>query len=118
MLVNWGKTVTALSLECDEEEARRNETKYGSGKPAMIKEPVGDGDEMRDEYDFSGGVRGKHYQAYRTGHTVRVVKSDGVVEERHFTLDDGAVMLDPDVKIRFPDSGSVNRALRSLVTRN
>jgi len=74
-------------------------------------------DEMREEYDFSGGVRGKHYQAYRAGHVVRVRKSDGSIEERHFTLQDGAVMLDPDLKVRFPDSESVNRALRSLVAR-
>ncbi|MDY0170967.1 MAG: hypothetical protein RBS80_30790 [Thermoguttaceae bacterium] len=38
------------------------------------------------------------------------------MEEHHFTLQDGAVMLDPDLKARFPDSDSVNRALRSLVT--
>lgn len=72
-------------------------------------------DEMREEYDFSGGVRGKHYRAYRAGHLVRVRKSDGSVEERHFTLQDGAVMLDPDLKVQFPDSESVNRALRSLL---
>lgn len=72
-------------------------------------------DEMRDEYDFSHGVRGKHYQAYRAGHVVRVGKSDGSVEERYFTLQDGAVMLDSDLKGQFPDSESVNRALRSLV---
>jgi len=71
--------------------------------------------EMREEYDFSRGVRGKHYHAYREGHTVRVTKADGTVEERHFTLEDGAVMLDPDLKARFPDSESVNRALRTLV---
>ena len=74
-------------------------------------------DEMRAEYDFSQGVRGKHYRAYRAGHVVRVGKSDGSVEERHFTLQDGAVMLDPDLKLQFPDSESVNRALRSLVAR-
>ena len=73
--------------------------------------------EMRDEYDFSHGVRGKHYQKYRAGHTVRVTKSDGSVEERHFTLEDGAIMLDPDLKLRFPDSEAVNRALRSLLAR-
>ncbi|MFH1038427.1 MAG: hypothetical protein V1789_07155 [PVC group bacterium] len=71
--------------------------------------------EMREEYDFSGGVRGKHYRAYRAGHTVRMTKTDGSVEERHFTIEDGAVMLDPDLKARFPDSESVNRALRTLV---
>ena len=71
--------------------------------------------EMRAEYDFSQGVRGKHYRAYRAGHTVQVTKKDGTVEERHFTMEDGAVMLDPDLKVRFPDSESVNRALRTLV---
>ena len=76
-----------------------------------------DTDEMREEYDFSEGVRGKHYGAYRAGHAVRVQKSDGSVEERYFTLEDGAVMLDPDVKDEFPDSESVNRALRSLLTQ-
>lgn len=74
-------------------------------------------DEMRDEYDFSEGVRGKHYDAYRAGHSVRVQKSDGSVEERHFTLQDGAIMLDPDLRAQFPDSESVNKALRSLMTQ-
>lgn len=82
-----------------------------------MKESDHNADEMREEYDFSGGVRGKHYQAYRAGHLVRVLKSDGSVEERHFTLEDGAVMLDPDLKVQFPDSESVNRALRSLVAQ-
>ena len=74
--------------------------------------------EMREEYDFSRGVRGKHYRAYRAGHTVCVTKTDGTVEERHFTLEDGAVMLDPDLKARFPDSESVNRALRTLAVHD
>ncbi len=74
-------------------------------------------DEMREEYDFSQGVRGKHHKAYRAGHVVRIQKSDGSVEQRHFTLQDGAVMLDPDIKVLFPDSESVNRALRSLAAQ-
>jgi hypothetical protein len=82
-----------------------------------MSEPDRDTDEMREEYDFSQGVRGKHYRAYRAGHVVRVRKSDGSVEECHFTLQDGAVMLDPDLKVQFPDSESVNRALRSLVAQ-
>jgi hypothetical protein len=71
--------------------------------------------EMSPEYDFSGGVRGKHYKSWRAGHTVVVQKADGSVEQRHFTLQDGAVMLDPDLRERFPDSESVNNVLRSLV---
>ena len=72
---------------------------------------------MRDEYDFSKGVRAKHCRAYRAGHLVPVHKRDGSVEERYFTLQEGAVMLDPDLKARFPDSDAVNKALRSLVDR-
>ncbi len=72
-------------------------------------------DEMKREYDFSGGVRGKHYRAYRAGHRVRITRKDGSVEEHRFTLEDGAIVLDPDLRSRFPNSDSVNQALRSLV---
>ncbi|PSB02988.1 hypothetical protein [Merismopedia glauca] len=51
-------------------------------------------DEMRPEYDFSGGVRGKYYQAYMESSNV--------------------VILDPDVAEIFRDSASVNEALRLL----
>lgn len=74
------------------------------------------GEEMLSEYDFSQGVRGKHYQAYRAGHAVRLFKADGSVQETHFTLADGAVMIDPDLQARFPTSEAVNAALRSLVS--
>lgn len=73
--------------------------------------------DMREEYDFSGGVRGKHYKAYREGHAVRIYKEDGTTSVQYFTQGDGAVMLDPDVKAHFPDSESVNKALRSLITQ-
>lgn len=72
--------------------------------------------DMREEYDFSGGVRGKHFEAYRKGHTVKIEKRDGSVQVHYFAQEDGAVMLDPDVKKHFPDSDSVNKALRSLIT--
>ena len=52
-------------------------------------------DELRPEYDFSGGVRGKHHAAYKSGTNV--------------------VLLDADVAKAFPDSSSVNRALRLLL---
>ena len=71
--------------------------------------------DMREEYDFSGGVRGKHYKTYRNGHTVRIHKEDGTTSVQYFTQEDGAVMLDPDIKVHFPDSESVNKALRSLI---
>src|SRR5207244_13130079 len=76
------------------------------------------GDEMRSEYDFSGkkGVRGKYYRDYRRGDSVRIHKANGTVATQHFTLQEGAVMLEPDVRKFFPDSESVNKALRSLIS--
>ena len=52
-------------------------------------------DELRPEYDFTSGVRGKHHAAYKAGTNV--------------------VLLDPDVARAFPDSSSVNTALRLLL---
>ena len=73
--------------------------------------------QMRKEYDFSYGVRGKHYKSYREGHTVVINKEDSAKSIRFFTQQEGAVMLDPDVKSHFPDSESVNKALRSIIGR-
>jgi len=52
-------------------------------------------DDMRPEYDFSSGVRGKHHERYKAGTNV--------------------VFLDADVAKVFKDSESVNRALRLLL---
>ena len=82
-----------------------------------MSEAKSSADEMQPEYDFSEGVRGKHYEAYRAGHTVRVTQSDGTVQETQFTLADGAVMIDPDLHSKFPTSEAVNEALRSLVSK-
>jgi len=51
-------------------------------------------DEMRDHYDFRGGVRGKYARRYAEGTNV--------------------VVLDPDVAQMFPDRESVNEALRAV----
>jgi hypothetical protein len=73
--------------------------------------------DMLPEYDFSGkkGVRGKYYDAYQQGHAVRVRQEDGTLITHCFTLENGAVLLTPDVRAYFPDSESVNRALRGLI---
>ena len=87
-------------------------------KESKPSAPIEAQDEMLPEYDFSkmtGGVRGKYYKAYREGHTVRVLQEDGSVEVHFFTLEDGAVMLEPAVRAYFPDSEAVNKALRGLI---
>lgn len=51
---------------------------------------------MRPEYDFTGAVRGKYYERFRRSSNV--------------------VLLDPDVSEAFPNSASVNQALRALAS--
>ncbi|MBI3721797.1 MAG: hypothetical protein HY248_04515 [Fimbriimonas ginsengisoli] len=50
---------------------------------------------MLEEYDFRGGVRGKYAERYAAGTNL--------------------VLLEPDVAAFFPDSHSVNEALRGLI---
>jgi hypothetical protein len=72
-----------------------------SGQPLAGKEEImrnitrNAGPEMKEEYDFSSGVRGKYAKAYTKGTNI--------------------VILDPVVAKEFPDSMSVNEALRSLL---
>ena len=52
-------------------------------------------DDMKQEYDFSKGVRGKYFKRYQAGSNV--------------------VILDPEIAAVFKDSESVNDALRTLM---
>ncbi len=52
-------------------------------------------EEMLQEYDFGGGVRGKYARQYASGCNI--------------------VKLSPDVAEAFPDAEAVNSALRALV---
>ena len=76
--------------------------------------PIAD-DELRSEYDFSSGVRGKHCKVLREeGYTVRVYNDDGTVAERR-VAGERMVMLEPDVFEYFSDAQTVNQALRTLI---
>ena len=63
-------------------------------KKSSKQKPPGDSDTMREEYDFSGGVRGVTAPRYREGSNV--------------------IVVDPDLVDVFPDGESVNEALRAL----
>ena len=68
-------------------------------------------EEIRAECDFSKGVRGKHVKALRNGHETIVHKSDGSTLAR----ENRPIIFEPDVQAHFPDTESVNRALRGLI---
>jgi hypothetical protein len=72
-------------------------------------------EEMRAEYDFSKGERGKFYRPLDKGYTVHVHKKDGNVVVNHYKLAQGTILLAPDVAEYFPDSETVNEALRWLI---
>jgi hypothetical protein len=74
-------------------------------------------DDMLPEYDFKGkkGVRGKYARSLKQGYSIRVTNEDGTVTVKQFVLRENAVVLDPDVKVYFPNSESVNNALRALI---
>jgi len=84
-------------------------------KKGPTKATLKDGDNMRGEYDFTGGTRGRHYRALQAGHTITIRRTDGTIEVREVKPQEGAVVLAPDVREYFPDSQSVNTALRSLI---
>jgi hypothetical protein len=73
--------------------------------------------DMLPEYDFKGkkGVRGNYYLGPNQAHTVQIEYEDGTVTEQHFNSLGHPIMLDPDVFVFFPDSDSVNKALRSII---
>lgn len=71
--------------------------------------------EMRAEYDFSKGVRGKHSRALEAGYTITVHQADGTTVTREVRPKPGAILLAPDVREYFPDSTAVNEALRSII---
>jgi len=86
-------------------------------KKTLSKE-VSEKEDMKSEYDFSsmkGAVRGKYYKAYRAGNKVVIHRIDGTTSIQYFRLEDGAVMLEPDVRRYFSSSESVNKALRLLI---
>lgn len=74
-------------------------------------------DEMLPKYDFSSKdySQGKYHKKFQKGYSVKIRNKNGTISEQHFTLEDGAVLLEPDVKQYFPDSNSVNKALRCLI---
>ena len=61
----------------------------------MNMNQIDEKDTLFEDYDFSDGVRGKHYKQYRTG--------------THL------VLLDPEMAQLFKDSASVNAALKRLI---
>jgi hypothetical protein len=74
-------------------------------------------DDMLPEYKLEGkkGMREKYAKSMQKGYSVRILNEDGTVTIRDFVPKENTVLLDPDVKAYFPDSESVNHALRSLI---
>lgn len=70
--------------------------KKTSAKPARRSRAATERDEIRPEYDWSNALRNPYASRYAAGSNI--------------------VVLEPDVAALFPNSASVNEALRSLAT--
>jgi hypothetical protein len=84
-----------------------------AGTDVKKKKNKSEPDDMLPEYDLKGkkGVRGKYgksRKALQKGYSVRVLNEDGSVTVRDFVPKENTVLRDPDVKVYFPDSESVN----------
>ena len=72
--------------------------------------------DMRSEYNFGGGVRGKYSAALREeGYSIREYNTDGSFTETRVP-GEKTVTLAPDVWEYFPSSQAVNQALRMLIS--
>jgi len=86
-----------FDLSAHVSQRRRNEKimKKPDLSSELISPEVGPDPDMLNEYDFRGGKRGVYAERYAQGTNL--------------------VALAPDVAAVFPDSDSVNEALRTLV---
>ncbi|EIC23703.1 hypothetical protein [Thiorhodovibrio frisius] len=74
-------------------------------------------DEMiKEGYEFSRGVWGKHYRKMREGYQITIHQKDGGTVVKEYLMPPTAVVLEPDVFTRFPNSDAVNEALRRLMS--
>ncbi len=67
---------------------------------------------LLSEYNLAEkkGVRGKYYKAYASGHSVRVYDGAKLVRDDYFAA------IEPSVREFFPDSRSINNALKKLIS--
>ncbi|CAA9340907.1 MAG: hypothetical protein AVDCRST_MAG89-2605 [uncultured Gemmatimonadetes bacterium] len=97
-VLQWMERSRAVVPDAPSGSAIENAARDAPGSVVSGFERTPGDDDMLPEYDFSGGVRGKYAERYSRAANV--------------------VVLDPDVAERFPDSESVNRALRALAATN
>jgi len=67
--------------------------------------------EMLPEYDFRGGVRGKHYKALQQGYTIEIRAADGTISRQEIKRGESSIILESDVREYFPTSEALHTAL-------
>jgi hypothetical protein len=61
-----------------------------------------DEDDLLPEYDFSQGVRGKHHQTDRQGHSVTISYQDGTNSTQHFPSSRVVAKLTTEYQLTLP----------------
>ncbi len=88
-IASWWLYIPNAATEYDSSARDSQATERGLDMKRIKHDP-----DMVEEYDFSGGVRGKYAKRYAEGANV--------------------VVIEPDVAEYFPDHDAVNEALRGL----
>lgn len=97
ILESSGSPSSRIVSAANESESSAQERRHEKSGSNMKKASTKRNDELRPEYDLSklkGGMRGKYYRAASAGTNL--------------------VLIEPDLAAIFPDSESVNQALRAL----
>jgi hypothetical protein len=97
-LVVWSSSRTPRMRMTTFGSSTRDSRRPGSAESMKEGTDVAGSDEMRDEYDFRGAVRGKYFERYRQGTSL--------------------VLLEPDLAKVFRDAESVNLALRQFLAEH
>ena len=79
---------------------------------AVKTQPKGD---MRSHYDFSKGEKPNYAKRFSEGAEIMIHSTNGKQPKKKIIQKQSLIILDADVSSVFPDTKSVNAALRHLI---
>jgi hypothetical protein len=73
-------------------------------------------DDILTEYDFSNGIRGKHYKKFQDGFTVTVYSPNKETYLLNKKEKINYIKIDKDISKYFRTSDEINNALRAILS--
>ncbi len=76
---------------------------------------IEDIEDIEPEYDFSNGIRGKHYKEFACGYTVTVYSPNKSTCDKQIVKKSNFIQIDEDIQDYFKNPKEVNNALRTYI---